>query len=262
MAMQTSLVSDVHIIRDAEAAFTRIGLVLLATDLTTERDFADLFHGAGLRLHATRLHYANPVTPENLRAMAPRLTEAAALLPPDTPFAALYFACASGSVCIGDEAVAAALRAARPETPALPTVTPVSAAMEALQALGARRISILAPYTLETSRPVAEHFQGQGVEVLNLACLGLEDDRDMARVTPQTLVRAASDAMHPESEALFVSCTALRAAEVAAQMERQLGRAVVTSNQAAAWRVMRHCGLTVQDLPAAAGWGRLMRLAP
>lgn len=256
--MQPLLLADLAEQRDDEAAFTRIGLVLLDTDLTTERDFADLFRAPGMRLHVTRLHYANPVTPANLRAMAPRLRKAAALLPPETPLAAAYYACASGSVYIGDQAVAAAIRegARQPET--FPVITPVTAVLEALQVLQARRISMLTPYTPQTSLPVAQHFVEHGIEVLSLACLGLQDDRDMARVTPQAICEAAMRASHPEAQALFISCTALRATEAVGVIEEKLQIPVLASNQAAAWSIMRRCHL--QPPFAGHGWGRLFSL--
>lgn len=257
--MQTILLNDTPASLNAESDFLRIGLLLLATDLTTERDFARVFAPSAFRLHATRLAYANPVTPENLQAMAPRLAEAASLLPPDTPLVAVYFACASGSVVIGDDAITRAVRSTRPFSADLPVLTPVSAALEALSFLGARRISILTPYSEATSLPVARHFQAQGCDVLSLACLGLDDDRDMARVAPEYLVQAAAQAMHPEAEALFVSCTALRALEVASRMEYELGRPVVTSNQAAAWRILRHCGLAAAKGVDFAPYGQLLQ---
>jgi maleate isomerase len=82
-------------------ALPRIGLILLATDLTTERDVARLIEPDEAGVHATRVAYANPTTPANLRAMAPRLGEAAALLAPGEPLAAICFGCTSASVVIG-----------------------------------------------------------------------------------------------------------------------------------------------------------------
>jgi maleate isomerase len=48
--------------------------------------------------------------------------------------------------------------------------------------------------------------------------------------------------MDPASDALFISCTALRAAGVAAEIEQAIGKPVVTSNLATAWQCLRICG--------------------
>ncbi|MEP0324600.1 MAG: ectoine utilization protein EutA, partial [Bauldia litoralis] len=58
------------------------------------------------------------------------------------------------------------------------------------------------------------------------------------------------------SEGLFISCTALRAAEVVATIEAACGVPVVTSNQASAWMCVRLAGI---DRPIA-GYGRLLSL--
>src|SRR5690606_3692605 len=88
-------------------------------------------------------------------------------------------------------------------------------------------------------------------------CLGFDDDRQMARVSPDELASAAVEAMAPQSEALFISCTALRAAGVAAKIEAIIGKPVVTSNLATAWACLRLCG----DEAERPQLGRLMTLA-
>lgn len=225
-----------------EASFVRLGLLLLSTDLTTEQDFALMRRDDRLRLHTTRMEYANPVTPKNLRAMTPRITEAAGTLPPETPLKAIYYSCTAATAVIGDDVVLDAVHAA---CPGVPVVTPLNAAFAALRALNAGSISILAPYMAESVRPVADAFEGQGFTTRNVLGLGLDDDRDMARLTPETLVEAAVQAHSPGADALFISCTALRSCEVVSRVEERIGCPVVTSNQAAVWRLFSMAGLVM-----------------
>ena len=58
------------------------------------------------------------------------------------------------------------------------------------------------------------------------------------------------------AEALFISCTATRAAEVVERLEALTGRPVITSNQAMIWQTMRAAGET----GPIEGLGRLGRL--
>ena len=51
----------------------------------------------------------------------------------------------------------------------------------------------------------------------------------MARIGPETIVELAREAMAPDAEALFVSCTALRAAVSCRTCEAALGKPVVSS---------------------------------
>ncbi|MGR9375404.1 ectoine utilization protein EutA [Rhizobium leguminosarum] len=217
----------------------RIGLIILATDHTTEVDFQRMVAGDRLGVYVSRIHYANPVTPENLLKMQPALTEGAALILPDEALDAIVYSCTSASAVIGDRNIEAAIHAAKP---GVPIVTPTAAAVKALKALGARRISVLTPYTIETSRPMADYFAELGFAIDRFTCLGLTDDREMARIAPDEILAFARKALAPQSDALFISCTAVRAAQVAARFEAETGKPVITSNLATAWACLRLCG--------------------
>ena len=218
----------------------RVGLILLSTDATSEADFARLVRGDRVRLHGNRIAFENPTTTESLAATGPRLAAAAADLLPGSHFSSVYFACTSATAVLGSAGVAAAIHSAKP---GVAVVTPVSAVSAALRALEARRISILAPYSSTVTRRVIAPFAGAGFLIDRVTCWGLEDDRDMARVLPEVIAREAARAMDPASDALFISCTALRAAEAVARIEALTFRPVVTSNQAAAWACRGLAGL-------------------
>ena len=238
---------------DARPLEKRVGLIILATDHTSEVDFARMVASGRIGVYVARIPYANPTTPQNLRGMQPALSAGAALILPDESLDAICYSCTSASVVIGDAEVEAAITSAKP---GVPVVTPPMAAIRGLRALGARRISVLTPYTVETSRPMADYFAGHGFAIASFTCLGFEDDREMARIAPSALVDLARETTHPDAEALFVSCTALRSALAAAAIEEALGRPVVTSNQASTWNCLRLCG----DETAHPEWGRLMTL--
>ncbi|MET2828156.1 ectoine utilization protein EutA [Mesorhizobium shangrilense] len=229
----------------------RVGLIILATDHTTEPDFHRMVASERVGVYVARIPYANPTTPENLRKMQPALTAGAALILPDEPLDAICYSCTSASVVIGDAEIEAAILAAKP---GVPVVTPPMAGVRGLKAFGAKQISILTPYTVETSRPMATYFAARGFDILSFTCLGFEDDREMARIAPATLVDLARKATHAQADALFVSCTALRGALAVTGMEQAIGRPVVTSNQATAWNCLRLCG----DETEHPEFGRLM----
>ena len=85
----------------------RVGLVVLATDHTTEPDYARIVAPQGIGVYATRIPFANPVTAESLAAMAPDITAAAALILPGEALDVVVYSCTSASVAIGDAAVRA-----------------------------------------------------------------------------------------------------------------------------------------------------------
>ena len=100
----------------------------------------------------------------------------------------MVYGCTSASVVIGDAAVTAAIRRGKP---GVPVVTPVSATLAGLRVLGARRISVLTPYSVQTSAPMARLFEAEGFTLDRFTCLNMDDDRDMARIALDDIVALA-----------------------------------------------------------------------
>lgn len=231
----------------------RVGLVLLATDHTTERDFSRILDPEEVGVYATRIAFENPTTQESLLKTGPRLTEAAERILPDEDLDVLIYACTAASVVLGNDVVTQYLNAAKPGTPC---ITPSSAAFDAFAALGVQKVSVLTPYTAEVTDELVRYFESNGLQIVSASCLGITDDREMARVSQDTLIEAGVAAMDPDAEALFISCTALRSAQIAAQIEAKIGKPVITSNQAMVWRVLRQLDLH----PDITGQGRIFDL--
>lgn len=234
---------------DPPGTVARLGLVALSTDLTFERDALRLLPPDEVALHVARIAFQNPTTPDNLRALLPDLSRTAELLVPGLDLAAICFGCTSASITLGDAAVEAAIGRARP---GVPVVTPARAAVNAFAALGVSRIALLTPYVVETTGPVAEYFSAAGLDVVRTCCLDLADDRDIARLSADTIATAAEAADAPEAEAIFISCTSTPALGLVAEIEARLGKPVITSNQAALWQMLDLAGARMPN-----GYGRL-----
>lgn len=230
----------------------RIGLVALATDVNSEAELRRMTP-PGVEVFTNRVANANPVALTNLRAMAGDVTRAARGILPGNRLDALVFGCTSGTVAIGSDEVTRLLREARP---GIPCTNPIDAALAAFAALGARRISVLTPYTVPVNQAIAAHLAAAGVEVLSITGFDLEGDDEMTAVPPAATAAAAAECCHPAADLLFVSCTALRVAEVLEQIEDRLGRPVIASNQALLWHALRLIG----NEDAIAGFGRLLTL--
>ena len=66
---------------------------------------------------------------------------------------------------------------------------------------------------------------------------------------PEEIYQLGLRINEPEAEGLFFSCTNFRAAEVIERLEQELGKPVVTANQASMWSALRRLGVesTVPD---------------
>jgi maleate isomerase len=217
----------------------RLGFVLLAMEQTID---SDLFRYAptGVGVHCTRAPMANEVTSENLRQMLGGLADAAGLLLPDAELDVICYACTSGSVVIGEEAVCAELERGAPGARA---TTLVSGVIAGLKALGADKIAVATPYLDEVNEIEARYLEESGFDVVNIEGLNIIRDADMVRVTPSYIREFARNVDRAEADALFISCGALRALEIIEPLEAEIGKPVVTSNQAMLWHCLRLAGI-------------------
>ncbi len=225
---------------DRDDVSKRIGLIALATDATIEGDFTRLVARDDIEVHVNRIRFVNPTTPQNLRAMHPDLAGAASLILPGERLDAIVYGCTSASILIGEDAVRKSITEGRGD---VHVITPAAAATDALRVLAAKRISIVTPYVRETAEPMSRYFQANGFDVVQAVCLNMEDDREMARMPTSEIVRVVSSSIGEGSDAVFVGCTAFPAARAAAAIEELTSVPVVTSNLAAAWATLRHCGI-------------------
>lgn len=231
----------------------RIGLVVVATDLTIERDFRRFLHDLEAGVYVTRVSYANPMTLENLGAMRDGLVDAARLILPGERLDALGYACTSGAVAMGVEVAQARIAEARP---GVPGTDPITAAREGFRHLGVRRIALLTPYRESVTDPIRRCLESYGgLGVTRVASFGLDSDVEVAHLPTDAIVEAACELDGPEAEGLFISCTGMRSAEVAETIEDRVGKPVLTSNQALAWHALRLAG----HAAPIAGHGRLLR---
>lgn len=211
----------------------RVGLVLLATDLTTERDFCRMqgellpANLPGFDLFVNRIRFRNPITPDSLEAMLADLPRVVTDILPDQALDAVVYHCTSGSAHLGDEAIIRAVHSAQPDCR---VITTARACVSHILGSGHRRISLLAPYVEDVSRLLARYFATNGLDVVSLNYLDIADDQAIGELQAGQIIDAAAASVDPEAEALFISCTATRAAEILPQIERAIGKPCFSSN--------------------------------
>jgi maleate isomerase len=237
---------------ESGGAKARLGLVVLRADETIEQDFRQLFPSRAIAIYVTWIPSGADLTPETLAAMGTALPEAAGLLPPSIAFDVVGYACTSGATVIGPARVAALVQGAV-RTAAV--TEPLSAAVSAFKALGVRRIGLISPYVAAVSATLRAAFERARLDVVAFGSFKEAVEARVARIAPESIAQAAlAIGGAAEVEALFVSCTNLRTLDVIAEVERVLGKPVVSSNQALAWHMARLAGIGPLD-PA---FGRLM----
>ncbi len=221
----------------------RIGMILLETDRTLEVE-ARQIDLDGVDFYHSRIPMEPDVSEDTLTAMQRDLPVAAGLLPAEFEFDAVGYGCTSAATLIGEVGVATAIETAHP---GVPNTNPITAATAAFQALGAARIAVVTPYSAAVTEPIAAHFGAAGIEVTALGSFLETNDFVVSRITEQSVAHAVR-AMHGQAgvdgcDAVFVSCTSLRAFGIAAELEAELGVPVVSSNLAFLWHLLRLAGV-------------------
>jgi maleate isomerase len=248
-AAEMKLIEHIPFETDAGVASRgRVGLIVLATDYTIEHEWREIFsHVPGLALYQSRILNDNEITPETLRAMEPRIRDSTAVLLPGASLDVVAYGCTSASMAIGEERVFERIREARP---GVACTTPITAAFAAFRALGAKRIGVLTPYRADVNVIVADYIRARGFQVPVFGSYNEPSDAVVASISPAS-IRAGVRQLANEGniDAVFVSCTSVRLAEAAADIEAEIGLPVTSSNHAMAWHTLRLAG--IQDrLPA------------
>ena len=233
------------------AARARIGVIVLASDHTVEHEFRAVMDLPGVAFYEARIANDPSITPETLRAMEGRIAGTASLILPGVPLDVVCYGCTSASMVIGEERVFELVRQARPEAR---VTTPITGAFAAFRALGVRRIGVLTPYRDDINRFMRDYIQARGFDVPVFGSFNEENDNRVACISPASIRTALLEIGRRDSvDAVFVSCTSLRLAEVAAEVEAELGKPVTSSNHAMAWHALRLAGID-DAMPA---WGSL-----
>jgi maleate isomerase len=215
-----------------------VGLIVLSTDLTCERDFSMMAKENNLEFdqYVNRIRFVNPMTQQNLTSMLGDLTAVAADILPSCPLDTLVFCCTSASALIGEQAIQDAIWQSKPKTN---IITTASASVASLLAKGYKKISLLTPYSKTVSQGVATYFNDHGLDIVSLTYMDIKDDRDVARLSVESITAAAKAAVDPSAEALFISCTAMRVVEIKTTLEKELGIPVYSSNYSTFWQTMK-----------------------
>ena len=229
----------------------RLGMLLPSGNVAAEAQFSAMLPD-GVSLHTTRLKLTGS-TDEELLAMTERVEEGAALLA-DACVDLILFHCTAVSTWNAEmerslpERITAATK--------LPATATSRALLEAFKVLGARRIVLVSPYIDAINERETAFFENHKVSVLTAVGLGISAAKEMIAVEPGEWYRLVRAHQNPQADAYFISCTAVRSLEVIVDLERDLGKPVITSNQAAAWYSLRELGIQ-HSAPA---YGRLFSL--
>lgn len=218
----------------------RIGLLVPSINTTMEPELWQLAPN-GVSVHSARIAGGREGTPETLHSMEEEGRRAAgplAMVQPDV----VVYACTSGSFFEGPEWNGRICRELTAITGA-PTVTTAGAMVAALRATGQRRIDLVTPYVSLTNERLKTFLGAYDITVGGFGTFDMLDMFDHAAIEPIEIYHKVRTAVRPDSDAVFIACTQLRALEMLEILERDLGKPVYSAVQATAWQAFRTLGI-------------------
>ena len=182
-------------------------------------------------VYGTDLH----AVPELLDLGSPaRLREGAAALAAHRPRAVMW-ACTSGSFVYGHDGARAQVAdlAAAAGVPASSTSL---AFLAALDTLALTRVAVAASYPDDVAELFAEFLTAGGARVVAMGSAGIVTAAQVGTLSPERVLELAVAGDHPDAQAVLVPDTAMHTIALLPELERRLGKPVLTANQVTIWQ--------------------------
>ena len=228
----------------------RIGLITLASDFRIEKDFNDVIYGKEIDLYCNRIKSYNPLTNETLKKMADDIPEVTENILPDEKLDCVAYGCTSGTIAAGYSSIFEKVNSVKPNTK---VTTPITSAINAIKTLGIKKLSVFTPYTNEINQSVLNYFKKEAIDISELSYFDIASDIDIGKVDPDYLFDALAKIALSNSDALFVSCTALPILSIIKDLENKIGKIILSSNQTLIWDTLKQINFKDKVL----GYGEL-----
>jgi maleate isomerase len=228
----------------------RIGLITLGSDFRIEKDFNNVVYGKSIDLYVNRIHCYNPLTNETLAKMADDITDVTKDILPDQKIDCVAYGCTSGTIAAGYDTIKSKINLAKPDAK---VTTPITSTIKALKKLGIKKISIFTPYTKAINDSVVNYFKKENISVNSLTYFDIASDLDIGKVDENYLFEVLSKIDLEDSDALFVSCTALPVLSIIDKLEKKLNKIILSSNQTLIWDALS----LIENKDPVVGFGKI-----
>ena len=215
----------------------RIGLITLASDFQIEKDFNNVIYGKDIDLYCNRIQCYNPLTNEMLKKMADDIPKVTEDILPGQKLDCVAYGCTSGTIAAGFKTILEKVNLVKPKTK---VTTPITSAINAFKVLKVNKISIFSPYTDEINQSLINYFKSENIEISNLSYLDIPSDLDIGKIDPNYLFETLINIDLSKSDSLFISCTALPVLSLIKDIEKKIGKIIISSNQVLIWDTLKH----------------------
>ena len=230
----------------------RIGQIVPSSNTTMETEIPAMLHARQavaperFTFHSSRMRMKR-VTPEELAVMDEEADRCAAELA-DAAVDVLGYACLVAIMSAGRGYHCQSERRLHEVTvreghPA-PVVTSAGALVEGLRTLKARKVAMVAPYMKPLARLVADYVEAEGIAVVDLVALEIQDNLEVGRRDPMALVEIHRRLALAGADALVLSsCVQMPSLAAIPVVEQTCGLPVVSAAVCTTHQMLRALGL-------------------
>ena len=169
---------------------------------------------------------------------------------PNQKLDCVAYGCTSGTIAAGYSSIVDKINSVKPNTK---VTTPITSAINALKTLKINKLSVFTPYTDEINQSVINYFKKENISIVELSYFDIASDLDIGKVDPGYLLNVLAKKDLSNSDALFVSCTALPVLSIIKDLEKKTNKIVLSSNQTLIWDTLKQINFKNE----VAGYGEL-----
>lgn len=136
-----------------------------------------------------------------------------------------------------------------------PVVTSAGALVDGLRAIGAKKVSILAPYMKPLTQLVIDYIEHEGIEVVDSISLEIPDNLEVGRQDPRAPIEITKRLKTTGVDAIVASaCVQMPSLPSIQPIEDRTGLPVISSAVATSYMMLKRLGLNT----AVPGFGSLL----
>jgi len=230
----------------------RIGQIVPSSNTTMETEIPAMLRAretikpARFTFHSSRMRMKK-VTKEELAAMD-RESDRCALELSDAQVNVLGYACLVAIMSMGHgyhrTSEQRLHELTRQNGAPAPVVTSAGALIDGLRHLGAKKISVIAPYMKPLTKLVTDYIEAEGIEVVDAIALEIPDNLAVAAQDPHRLIDLSGKLNVKGVDAVVLSaCVQMQSLSAVPEVERRLNLPVVSAAICTTFRMLQQLNL-------------------
>ena len=221
----------------------KLGLIVPPTNTVNEAEW-QMMAPEGVTVHATRMPlHEDTTSPHGRQALYDDIARAASDLA-QAQVDVIAYGCTAGSMV----QPASGLEDFIKQETGIAGVTTAAAIVRALEALEVTGLAVATPYHDALNQHEAAFLSECGIEPTGVKGLGIgaggpQEYIQIAQTPDEVIWDHVISADHQEADVMLISCTDFPVLKMIPRLEQQLGKPIVTSNQATFWAALRAAGV-------------------